>query len=101
MIIYSVTVSIAPHIEEDWKNWMLKNHIPDVMKTGVFIDKKMTKVIEGHEEGTINYNIQYTCKSIKKLEEYQNNFADKLQKEHGERYKDNFIAFRTVLEIIE
>ena len=67
MIIYSVTISLSPEIEEDWKNWMISKHIPDVMKTDMFVDKKMTKVIDGHEEGAINYNIQYTCQSLEKL----------------------------------
>ena len=101
MIVYSVTVSLAPQIEEDWKNWMISKHIPDVMNTGMFIDKKMTKVIDEHEEGAINYNIQYTCKSVDVLNEYQEKYASELQKEHGERYKDNFIAFRTILEVID
>lgn len=101
MIIYSVTVSLDPQIEEDWKNWMISKHIPDVMNTGMFIEKKMTKVIEGHEEGTTNYNIQYLCESRDKLVEYSKTHAPKLQEEHSKRYKDRFIAFRTILEVIE
>ena len=101
MIIYSVTVSLAPEIESDWREWMISKHIPDVMNTGFFIEKKMTKVIGGHEEGTINYNIQYSCESMKQLEDYQKKFAPKLQEEHTARYKDQFIAFRTLLELVD
>lgn len=101
MIIYSVTVSLAPQIEEDWKNWMVSKHIPDVMNTGMFLEKKITKVIDGHEEGAINYNIQYTCESLEVLNNYQETHAPQLQKEHGDRFKDNFIAFRTILEVID
>ena len=101
MIIYSVTLSLAPEIEKSWKDWMLSKHIPDVMKTGMFVEQKMTKVIDGHEEGAINYNIQYTCESLERLNEYQEHHAPELQKEHGEKFKQNFIAFRTILEIIE
>ena len=32
---------------------------------------------------------------------YQKEFAPKLQKEHSEKFKDKFAAFRTILEIIE
>lgn len=100
MIIYSVTISLAPQIEEDWRNWMIFKHLPDVMNTGMFLEKKMTKVIDGHEEGAINYNIQYTCESQEMLNEYQEKHAPQLQKEHGERFKENFISFRTILEVI-
>ena len=101
MIVYSVTVSLAPEIEVDWKEWMLSKHIPDVMQTNYFVEKRMTKVIDGHEEGAINYNIQYMCESIDKLNEYNEKCAPALQKEHGNRYGDKFIAFRTLLEVIE
>ena len=81
---------------------MLGVHIPDVMNTGSFLEKRMTKVVEGHEEeGAINYNIQYLCESKEVLQHYQEKFAPKLQEEHGKRYKDKFIAFRTLLEVIE
>jgi len=101
MIIYSVTVSLAPEIENDWKEWMVSNHIPNVLNTDMFIEKRMTKVIEGAEEGVINYNIQYLCESMDKLDNYQKNFAPKLQKEHSEKFGEKFIAFRTILELID
>lgn len=101
MIIYSVTVSLAPEVESDWREWMISKHIPDVMATDHFVEKRMTKVIDGHEEGAINYNIQYMCESVEKLNDYNEKFAPKLQKEHGDRYGDKFIAFRTLLEIVE
>jgi hypothetical protein len=36
--------------------------------------------------------------SWEKLDDYQKNFAPELQKAHTERYKDKFVAFRTLLE---
>lgn len=101
MIIYSVTIALDPRIENDWVRWMKEKHIPDVMNTGCFVEKRMTKVVEGAEEGTINYNVQYVCASQDMLDQYHNDHAPALQQEHGERYTDKFIAFRTVLEIID
>lgn len=80
---------------------MLSKHIPDVMQTGFFVEKRMTKVIDGHEEGAINYNIQYMCESVEKLNEYNEKCAPKLQKDHGDKFGDKFIAFRTLLEIMD
>jgi hypothetical protein len=47
------------------------------------------------------YSIQYMYNELKDLELYQKNFALDLQAEHTALFKDKFVAFRTLLEIIE
>lgn len=99
MIVYSVTVNIEESVHEDWLNWMKSKHIPDVLSTGLFKSHRFLKVLsknEGEEGHT--YNIQYTCPSMSELEKYQSNHAESLQGEHTERYKNKFVAFRTLLE---
>ncbi len=97
MIIYNVTVKIDNEVREDWLRWMKNVHIPDVMATGCFVDYRFTKILVDDEDGT-NYSIQYRCKNMEDLERYQDQFAPKLQQEHTDRYKDKFVAFRTLLE---
>jgi hypothetical protein len=99
-IIYSVTVKIDQDAEQDWVEWMRNVHIPDVMETGYFLEHRWCRIIGEDDEGT-SYNIQYLCESMKDLHQYQVNSAPKLQKEHTERYKGNFVAFRTLLETID
>ena len=99
-IIYSVTVKVDPDIEEDWVKWMKEIHIPDVMATGYFLERRWSKVIGEKDEGT-SYNIQYLCETMKKLHNYQVQCAPKLQKEHNDRYEGKFVAFRTLLETID
>ena len=99
MIIYSVTVSIDKNIESEWLPWMKTQHIPDVMATGFFLSNEMSRLLDPvPEEGTATYNIQYTCRSMADLEDYQENAAAALQADHTERFKDRFFAFRTLLE---
>lgn len=100
MIIYSVTVNISDLVHDEWKKWMIGKHIPEVMATGMFKEYRFCKVlvqVEGNE-GT-NYSIQYLCESHEKLQEYQEKHAATLQKEHTDKYKDQFVAFRTLLEL--
>ena len=99
-IIYSVTVKIENDTEADWLQWMKDVHIPEVMATGYFIENRISRVIGEDDDGT-SYNIQYLCPSMKDLHMYQVNCAPSLQKDHTERYKDKFVAFRTLLETIE
>lgn len=99
MIVYSVTVSIDDEVHEDWLEWMKDDHIPKVMDTGFFTDYRMLKVISHQQEDQgVSYNIQYDCKSMADLHQYQVQKAPALQKEHSERYDGKFAAFRTLLE---
>mgnify|MGYP001163334259 FL=1 len=100
MILYNVTVSIDPIIAEDWVNWMRSNHIPDVMATGCFVESRISRV-HGEEEGGVTYAITYLSPSQEKMDEYQQQYAPVLQKDHAERYAGKFAAFRTILSVIE
>lgn len=101
MIIYNVTINIENDIHEDWLNWMKKVHIPDVMNTGYFVEHKLCKILTYQEDETGHtYAIQYTCKSMDDLDEYQEKYAPTLQKNHSARYEGKFVAFRTLLEVV-
>lgn len=98
MFIYNVTITIEVGINDEWLKWMREVHIPDVMRTGCFAENKICKLLT--EESEMTYAVQYTFKEMNDLHKYQKEFAPRLQKEHSEKFKDKFAAFRTVLEII-
>jgi hypothetical protein len=99
MIVYNVTVNIDESVHQEWLRWMKNTHIPDVMSTGYFIDNRICRLLNVEDEGA-TYSIQYTCKNRKDYEDYLEKHAPRLQKEHAERYKDKFVAFRTLLEVV-
>ena len=57
------------------------------------------KVLVDDTDG-ITYSFQYKCQSMDKLEEYYADHAPALQRDHAKKYKDKFVAFRTLLEVI-
>lgn len=97
--MYNVTCSVDPAIHEEWLDWMMFTHIPDVMRTGLFLENRICRIHE-YEENGVTYAIQYICKSKSDLEKYQRDFAPRLQKATADRYGDKVMAFRTVLEIL-
>lgn len=99
MIIYNVTVNIENSIREEWLNWMKTIHIPDVMKTGYFIESKICKVLVDEEQGT-TYSVQYTAANMKDYEEYKRAHAPGFQKEIAAKYGSKLVAFRTLLEVV-
>ena len=100
MIIYNVTVSVSEHRTEEWLEWMRGEHIPEVLNTGKFFEARFTKVM-GMEDSGNTFSIQYRCASYDDLNAYQTEYAHELQQKHIQRFGDDALAFRTLLELIE
>ena len=99
MIVYSVTINIEESIHKDWLLWMKTKHIPDVMATNLFDSHRFLRILsKSNDEEGFTYNIQYVCPDMNSFELYQEKHAMTMQKEHTDRYKDKFVAFRTLLE---
>lgn len=100
MIIYNVTVNINHEVHDQWVAWMRDVHIPDVMATGFFLENRFAKVLV-EDQGGITYSIQYLCKSMEDLKEYQRDHATRLQADVDKKYEGKFVAFRTLLEVVD
>lgn len=100
MIIYNVTIKIEHDIHDDWIRWMQAKHIPDVIKTGCFTKYKLSKLLDQDESDGITFSIQYFANTINDYQKYKNSFAASLQADVNDRYKNRFVAFRTLLEVI-
>jgi hypothetical protein len=100
MILYNVTINVDDEVHEEWLEWMKEVHIPDVMKTGLFIENRICK-IHAFEEGGKSYSIQYLARTMSDYERYQSEFAENLQADHTQRYQGKFAAFRTILEVVD
>jgi len=100
MILYNVTVKVDTNVHEDWLKWMKEVHIPDVMETGFFIENRICRLLEQDESDGITYAVQYICNDIKDYQRYAEEEAPRLQSDHSNRYRNQFVAFRTLLEII-
>ena len=100
MILYNVTINIDDSVHEEWLEWMKTKHIPDVLSTGLFLENKIFKIKSDDAEEGNTYSIQYYLNSAEDFEKYKNEFAPKFQTEHTEKYKDKFVAFRTIMELV-
>ena len=100
MIIYNVTVSLEKEIQEDWLKWMENEHIPEVMKSGLFTKAQINRILS-NQDNEYTYCIAYTCKTTKDLHKYQTHFALKLKEKHNNRYGEKAITFRTLMEIVK
>ncbi|HEX5626128.1 MAG TPA: DUF4286 family protein [Saprospiraceae bacterium] len=100
MVIYNVTVKIDSGLADEWIHWMRSHHVPRVLSTGYFHKCRISK-LELEETDGQTYVLQYDALSRDALQQYMIHSAPALQKEHIERYANRFVAFRTILEVLE
>lgn len=100
MFIYNVTVNVDEAVHQDWLAWMKEVHMPDVMKTGCFVDCQIVRVLGVDEEEGKTFSAQYRFMEIADIERYQKEFAPALQAEHRAKYGNSTTAFRTLLQVL-
>ena len=101
MILYNVTISIENACHDEWLNWMRNRHVPDIMATGFFVKKAILRLLNEEDNGNVTYAFQYYLRNLTDLEDYQNTYETILWAEYQQRYRDRYVSFRTVLEVLE
>jgi hypothetical protein len=101
MIIYNVTIKVDVTIADTWLQWMRDEHIPDVTGTKCFTHAVILRLIEADETDGITYAIQYHAESKDKYNRYIQDHAEDMRKRGFDKWGNKFIAFRTVMEVVE
>ena len=101
MILYNVTSNILPEIHDEWLQWMQTVHVPDVMQTGYFTSFRLCK-LDKHDadDEELTYVFQYTANDREDLNRYITDHAPALREDVIKKFKDKFIAFRTIMEVV-
>jgi len=102
MILYNVTLNVSNTIREEWFNWMLEEHIPEVLQTGLFVDYKFLKLLneKGENPEDTTYAVQYFLKDIQDFLLYADKYAPILQEKTKQKYGEQVLVFRTLLEVL-
>lgn len=101
MIIYSVTILVKNSIVQEWLEWMKKEHIPEVMSTGLFLSYRIMKEIsQSLESDETKFIINYELENNQNFDNYNLKFAPTLQRKHTEKFSGYFEAARTVLQVL-
>jgi len=99
MFLYNVTLILDATAAEEWLQWMQDIHIPQVMATGMFVSNRLLKVVDSPNEG-VTYCSQYVVETLDNYNKYQETFAPALQAELNERFKNRFVAYRSLMEFV-
>lgn len=100
MIVYNVTIKVDKGIANDWLTWLKNEHIADVTGTGCFNKATIMKLMETDETDGPTFAIQYFAESLSQYNWYIEKYAGVMRQKSFERWGDKFIAFRSVMQVI-
>jgi hypothetical protein len=100
MIVYNFTIKIDPAIEAAWLQWQQQEHIPDIMASGQFTEWKMFRLLEQDETDGLTFVVQYFAPTIENYLTFIEEFAPVLQQKAFDKWGNRFIAFRTVMQVV-
>lgn len=91
-----MSASLAPV----WLEWV-REHIPLVLGTGLFMEARLTEVLVENPDGAKTFSVQYKAKNREALDYYYEQHADALRKDALKKFGENVLSFRTELDVID
>ncbi|MFM7646432.1 MAG: DUF4286 family protein [Sphingomonadales bacterium] len=101
MYIYNVTIKVTHAIAADWLRWLRQEHIPEMIATGCFDKATLLQLVENTDEEGLTYAVQYRAVHRVDYDQYVAEFAPQMRQKGLDKWGDNFIAFRTLMEIVD
>ena len=101
MLLYNVTCNVDEAVADAWLFFMRTVHVPEVIATGCFERSQICQLLDEEDNGGRTYAIQYYAPDAATLDRYQRDYAPALRADLERRFPQQFVAFRTVLEVIE
>ena len=100
MIIYNVTIKVHPSIVLDWLIWVKVEHIPAILNTGCFTHSATLQLLETDESEGPTYALQFHTESKAQYNRYIELFSNELRKKSYEKWGDQFIAFSSIMQVV-
>jgi hypothetical protein len=94
-------MKVQADISEDWIRWQKEEHVPEIMRTNLFYDFKIYRLLDVDDSDGPTYITQFFSETKDNYDRYVNEFAPALRKKANEKWGDRFIGFRTFLEGVQ
>jgi hypothetical protein len=100
MIIYNVTIKIQNSIHQQWLIWLKDEHIPEILNTGCFTQSNVLQLLETDDSEGPTYAVQFHAESKAQYNRYLELFSGELRKKSYEKWGDQFIAFSSLMQVV-
>jgi hypothetical protein len=101
MIVYNITCKVRWDILEPWLAWQLEEQIPATLATKLFDDYQLYRLLEQEEEEGPTFVIQLFTTSLERYGQFLIEYSPALQQAGWDKWGNGFIAFRTLMELLE
>ena len=88
MVIYEVRANVNPALCESYERYMNEEHIPDLLKTGCFVEVTFENC------GTGEYQVRYAASTPGDLATYLRDHAPRLRLDFASRFPDGVTVSR-------
>jgi hypothetical protein len=100
MFIYNITTKVTWAIHDEWIEWMKEVHTLEVVNTGCFTNVTILRLLDIDENEGPTYAVQYLAESKALYNRYIEKFAPTFRQELFDKWGDNFIAFRSLMQVV-
>lgn len=100
MFIYNVTIKVRNDIHDAWLQWLHEEHIPDVMGSDCFSSSNVYRLLDVDDSEGPTYVVQYKAESKSQYNHYIDKYASEMRRRSYEKWGDAFIAFRTLMQVV-
>lgn len=100
MFIYNVTIKVHESIHTVWLQWLKEVHVPEVLATNCFSNATIVRLLEIDDSEGPTYAIQYFAESKASYNLYIEKYAGLLRQKSFEKWGNQFIAFRSLMQVV-
>jgi hypothetical protein len=93
MIVYEVTVDVAPELADQFIAYMLIRHVPDLLATGCFVGAEFAQA------GEVRFRQRYLAFSREDLDRYLAEHAVRLREDFAKHFPTGTALTRDVWEV--
>ena len=100
MIVYNITTKISWAIADDWLRWQQDEYVPEIIATGFFDSYHIYRLIEQDDEEGPTYITQLFTSAEERLRIFVEEFGPEFIRKSFQKWADQFIAHRTIMELV-
>ena len=99
-IAYNITYVVNPRHVDQWRLWMMKDHLLRIMETGCFESYRMHKLIGLSDSDDPTYSVQLLAQNKADLDRYLSLYQEEHDRLLHRNFKDKLVEFRTTMVVV-
>lgn len=102
MWVFNITTKVDISIADQWLLWQKETNVTEIMKTGLFEDYKLFKLLDQDaDEDNNTFILQLIIVDLKNYDTYINHYADLISQKAFEKWGAQFISFKTIMQSVQ